>query len=148
MKDNYLKQVDSIKFTHAVRFLYDLKISPKSSGFVYLLQFIMLTDTDMMTADTYKQTVQRIAKLNDVSTRIIEDNMTLTLNRAWERMDAELLHEIFTADGKPTPKRRPWLRQIAMMLVMYCDAREQKDDIYAEFFGYCFRNGIDIEFDW
>ena len=146
MDIDYKTEPDALEFRHILETLFSLGISPKSSGLVYLLQFLMLTRVEEINANTYKETVKLIAAKNNTTTRIIEDNITLTLNHVWDRCDTPLFHEMFASDGKPFSHRRPWLREIAIMLLLFCEARENKDNIYAEFFGYCTRNGIELNF--
>lgn len=142
----YIHPETSISFRGIVESLYILGLTPKSSGFIYLVQFLMLNSVDSMTKTTYDETIRIIADANNISTRKVIDNMTLTLNNAWNRFDVrELLLELFKKHNGTMPKKRPRIRKMLIMFMLFCEVmNSSRDNIYTDYFGFCFKKGITL----
>ena len=144
---NFVYPPTSVEFVGMLDTLYTLGISPKSSGFIYLIIFLMMNSVDGMSKTTYTETIEKIAEKLHVKPRNVIDNMTLTLNNAWNRLDVRMLFiELFKKFDGTVPKKRPKIRKMILMLMLICEVRNaEKDDIYADFFGSCLRRGMEVD---
>ena len=133
-------------FQHAIDSLDKLGFTKKTLGYGYILEFLTTCSVVNMHMNTATEFIEQTAEKHKVSKRSVEDNMTTTFLNVWQGPDAQLLHELFRTDNSETTVQKPKLRNMLIILLLFVESQRHKNAIYADFFGYCLRNRVTIDF--